>query len=114
MNSKHFKEEEFGCNCCGTTANLNRELFPILELVRLKFGKPVIVTSGVRCSTHNKNVGGSKHSQHLAGNAADIVVRGVPAHEVYDFLNETFPNCYGVGKYVQSTHIDVRQGKARW
>lgn len=112
--SLHFKESEFGCKHCGTTEGLSTELIAVLELVRYKFGSPVIVTSAVRCKVHNTNVGGAKRSKHLEGTAADIKVKGVSPKDVYDFLNETFPNYYGLGLYNTFTHVDVRSVKARW
>ena len=44
----------------------------ILDPLRLAYGKPIIVTSGFRSEELNKAVGGSKTSQHGAGQAADI------------------------------------------
>lgn len=46
----------------------------ILDPLREKWGKPIIVNSGYRCPKLNKAVGGSTTSQHLCndGAAADI------------------------------------------
>lgn len=44
----------------------------ILQPIRDKYGKPLIVTSGFRCEKLNKAIGGSKTSQHCKGEAADI------------------------------------------
>lgn len=44
----------------------------ILDPLRSKYGKPIIVNSGFRNSKLNKLVGGSKTSQHLTGQAVDI------------------------------------------
>ena len=44
----------------------------ILDPLREKFGKPIIVTSGYRCKELNKVVGGAAKSQHMSGEAADI------------------------------------------
>lgn len=54
-------------------ANLRRTA-ELLELVRSLFGKPVIVTSGYRSPAVNRAVGGSMHSQHMIGQAADFVI----------------------------------------
>lgn len=44
----------------------------VLQPIRDVYKKPIIVTSGYRCEALNKAVGGSKTSQHLSGQAADI------------------------------------------
>lgn len=44
-----------------------------LERIRLLLGAPIIITSGYRCPELNEAVGGSKFSQHMAGEAADII-----------------------------------------
>jgi hypothetical protein len=46
--------------------------------------------------------------------AADIVVRGKTPREVYEYLDERYPNKYGIGSYETFTHIDTRVKKARW
>ena len=52
----------------------------VLEPLREHFGMPVVVSSGYRCKELNKMVGGVRNSQHLTGEAADIV----PSHESSD------------------------------
>ncbi|MCI8486990.1 MAG: hypothetical protein HFJ20_08105 [Clostridia bacterium] len=76
-NIKHFKKNEFTCKCgCGMN-NISIELVKVLEEIRNHFGQPCIVTSGCRCATHNKRVGGVQGSRHVVGKAADIYVKGV-------------------------------------
>ena len=45
----------------------------VLEPARCQLGAPVIVTSGYRCPALNKAVGGVGNSQHMMGQAADLV-----------------------------------------
>ena len=52
--------------------NLIELVDKILDPVREKWGKPIIVSSGYRCPTLNVAVGGAKNSQHTTGEAADI------------------------------------------
>ena len=113
MNTIHFKESEFACKHCGEV-KVSSELLAVLELVRYHYNSPVIVTSGYRCETHNKNVGGAPKSKHVEGIAADIKVKGFEPDEVYHFLCETFPESYGIGLYDNWVHLDVRPNKARW
>ena len=44
----------------------------ILDPLREVYGKPIIVSSGYRCPKLNTAIGGSKMSQHMVGQAADI------------------------------------------
>ena len=113
MNTAHFQEKEFACKCCGETKP-SSELMAVLQLVRLHFNKPVIITSSYRCPKHNKSVDGASKSKHLEGIAADIQVKDTEPMEVYHLLDSIFPNHYGIGSYKSFTHIDVRPTKARW
>lgn len=45
----------------------------ILQPLRDRLGSPLRVTSGYRCVTLNRAVGGVKNSQHINGEAADLV-----------------------------------------
>lgn len=115
---KYFKRSEFACKCgkyCnGFPVEPNEKLVETLETIREHFGVPVTVSSGIRCKTHNTNVGGVSKSQHMEGTAADIVVKGVPVYEVVKYAETLMPKTGGIGTYKTFTHIDVRSVKARW
>lgn len=49
-----------------------KRLMDYLDKVREAFGKEIIVTSGFRSPRLNAAIGGSKTSQHMKGQAADI------------------------------------------
>ena len=53
----------------------------VLQPVRDHFG-PVHVSSGYRSRALNARIGGSQRSQHMRGEAADIVIAGVTPIEV--------------------------------
>jgi len=111
--SPHFAEAEFACRCCGLV-RVNIRLVHLLEQLREQLGgKPVVVSSAYRCAAHNSAVGGARRSQHLLGNAADIVVAHAAPREVAAASEKIgFP---GLGSYTGFTHVDVRLGeKARW
>lgn len=44
----------------------------VLDPARELLGKPIMVTSGYRCSELNSKVGGQPNSQHTKGEAADL------------------------------------------
>ena len=52
--------------------NLTALVANVLDPLREKYGKPIVVSSGYRCPKLNKAVGGVARSQHCKGEAADI------------------------------------------
>ena len=111
---KYFNRKEFSCKCgCGFDS-VDYELVSILEELREHYNSPVIVSSSARCLEHNRSIGSTDKSQHTKGRAADITVKGVTPMAVHTYLNEKYPDQYGLGFYNTFTHIDTRKGKARW
>lgn len=54
------------------TSNLLELSTKILQPIRNVYGKPIVISSGYRCTKLNKAVGGVSTSQHVKGEAADI------------------------------------------
>lgn len=70
----HFNVSEFKCKC-GKTHNtlVSQELVTMLEKIYVAMGcSQAIISSGYRCATHDRNVGGSGYGPHVDGMAADI------------------------------------------
>jgi len=113
--SEHFSRSEFRCKCqtCDFEA-VDIELLKVLEDVRKFFNSAITINSACRCTSHNHFVGGSTNSKHLKGIAADIVVKGISPRGVYDYLSNQYKDRYGIGKYADFTHIDIRSDKQRW
>ena len=113
MINQYFNRKEFACSCgCGFDA-VDKVLLDVLTTVREHFNTPVTITSGCRCESHNKKIGGAKKSYHVRGKAADIKVRGFHAEEVYNFISQQCPSHFGVILYPSWVHIDVRDMKYR-
>lgn len=115
MESKHFKQKELACHCCGTN-KATPELLDLLEAIREKVGEPVFVTSAYRCEKHNAKCGGKPRSQHLLGNAADIHIKSKSPKQLAAFLEKNF-KIGGMGIYGTFVHVDCRKysGKPiRW
>lgn len=68
------------------TESLRALATDILQPLRDAVGVPVNVTSGYRSPAVNKAVGGAKTSQHVLGEAADIVVAGMSPREVCETI----------------------------
>lgn len=66
--------------------NMQALIHYVLQPTREHFNKPMIITSGYRCSTLNSKVGGQSNSQHLNGEAADFVIQGANLHDVFIWI----------------------------
>ena len=75
--SKNFSKLEVQCPCgCGAD-KISPVLIKKLQKVRDIIGRPVIITSGVRCEFYNASIKASMNSSHIPddygiGNAVDI------------------------------------------
>lgn len=112
--SENFNSNEFDCKCgkyCNETL-IDTKLVEYLQQIRNHFNAPITITSGYRCATHNKNVGGATASYHSRGQATDIVVKGVKPAEVAKYAESI--GILGIGLYDSFTHIDTRTTKSFW
>lgn len=76
---KYFKRSEFRCpcgKCNGYPVEPDMKMVKLMDKIRTAYGKPITITSGVRCAAHNKEVGGISNSEHLKGKAADFYIPG--------------------------------------
>lgn len=117
--SEHFDSSEFACHCgCDGLNNgtdINPRLVQVLEKMRQRCGLPLVITSGYRCPTHNASVGGVYNSQHVQGNAADVLVpKGMSVDSLANLAEEAGAD--GIGRYYGDgfVHVDVRGEYARW
>ena len=113
--SKHFNRQEFRCKCgrCDLDT-VDAELLKVLEEIRAYFERPIHITSGYRCPAWNSFQGGIT-SQHLYGRAADFFIDGIKPVQIAKWLDDHYPEKYGVGLYDSWVHLDTRtNGPARW
>lgn len=109
---KYFTREEFRCKCGGKYCNgfpaePQEGMVRAIDNVREHFGKAFTPNSGVRCPTHNANVGGASNSRHLYGKAVDFHVPGKTAAQVLAYL-ATLPGlgyCYAID--ADNVHMDI-------
>ena len=81
----------------------------VLEPLRMRVRRPIVVTSGFRSPSINRRIGGASSSQHCKGQAADFIIPGMSVAEVvmlirrmglpYDQLIDEF------GKWVHVSHV---------
>lgn len=109
---KNFKLSEIKCKCGGKYCNgyptgFSYELLRQLQDIRNHFGKAVIITSALRCSKHNSNVGGVKNSKHTQGKAVDFYVKGVSYKTLKSYVNTLPYNHYTYNISGSVMHHDI-------
>lgn len=109
---KYFKKDEFKCKCGGRYCNgypaeMEEKLVRCADEVREHFGSTVIVSSGLRCETHNARVGGVKNSRHKYGKAMDFCVSGHSAASVLPYVQSLPGINYAYAIDSNYIHMDV-------
>lgn len=86
-----------------------------LENLSQTVGYALTVTSGYRSPEYNSSVGGAKKSQHMQGNAVDIVQTGLTQQQRQEFIQAAIDSGFtAIGIYNTFTHIDIRGSKVAW
>lgn len=84
----------------GINNRLPQELLPamnalidnVLDPLREWYGKPIRTNSGYRCPELNAAIGGSKTSQHVKGEAADIDTGNRQQNKLlFDYIRKNLP-----------------------
>ena len=70
----------------GEIKNLTDLCYEVLEPVRIKFDKPVIITSGYRSPELCEAIGSKATSQHAKGQAVDFEIAGIPNIQIAYWL----------------------------
>jgi len=116
---KHFSYKDFDSPDMLGSGNLMDENFlQMLDEVRDKFGKPIVINSGYRSQEHNAAVGGkpktetSKGSSHMYGLAADIKCdNSVDRFHLIFLLQETGFQRIGVAKTFIHVDLDLEKSQ---
>ena len=94
------------------------ELAENLQVIRNYVKAPIKVNSGYRSPSHNEAVGGVSDSQHVKGNAADIVIEKVVSKQLFDIIERMMDEGKigqgGIGLYSTFVHYDIRGHKVTW
>ena len=117
----HFRAGEFRCKCGREHEfEINHALVEKLEQLRTALNcSSIKVTSGFRCVTHDKNVGGTGTGQHTKGNAADICCYGQDRKPISSKIvcckaqELGFTGIANITSAYIYTHVDVRTG-SKW
>jgi uncharacterized protein YcbK (DUF882 family) len=88
-----------------------------LDIIRVKWGKPIGVTSWYRPPQVNFEVGGVANSQHILGSAVDIFDYSGDHIRFENFLDANWKTRalgYGIRSGRGFTHLDMRSPRLRW
>lgn len=109
---KYFTRDEFKCQCGGKyckgfIAEPQEKLVRVADKIRKNLGGEAIVTSGVRCTRHNANVGGVSNSRHLSGKAMDFRIKGKTADQILTEVNKHPEIRYAYKIDSKHVHMDI-------
>lgn len=107
---EYFKEEEFHCHCgqCDFPG-MDQLLLDKLNIARASAATSFIITSGYRCGSFNREVGGSTRSAHLTGKAADISCKD--SSRRFKIIEALLPYFNRIGIAEDFIHVDVDHEK---
>ena len=112
--AKNFTVAEFASKDGSRVVIINPLLPEYLQKARDHFGKPMIITSGYRTTSHNAKEGGVSNSNHVFGNAADVCINGVSVLDLYNYFCEIAGNFCEIGIYNNFVHFAVQDKKNRF
>lgn len=78
--TKDFDASEFRCpcgKCTGYPTWMKVNELKHIQTIRTHYGKPMTITSALRCEEQNRAVGGVSGSAHTKGKAVDFYMKGV-------------------------------------
>lgn len=112
----HFNVQEFRCKCGKSHEILiDSALIEKLEQIFAALNcSKIIITSGYRCTNHDKAVGGSGSGQHTKGTAADIICYGQDGQPISSKMvccaaqDAGFGGIANIDSTYTATHVDTR------
>ena len=93
--------------------NIKELVYHVLQPLREKLNKPIVITSGYRCPELNKAVGGVSTSQHVNGQAVDFIVIGMNVVNVAKTIIEMELPYDQLGIYNNFLHVSVSPRQRR-
>ncbi|WP_459384561.1 D-Ala-D-Ala carboxypeptidase family metallohydrolase [Arthrobacter humicola] len=113
--SKNFTVKELA-SAEGTPspiARISPELVRVLQAIRDKAGRPVLVDAGYRPSGF-ASAGADTESRHTSGQAADIRVSGMPGEQLAQLAIDAAGPELAIGVASDGIHVDVRGSWKLW
>jgi uncharacterized protein YcbK (DUF882 family) len=123
--TSNLSRSEFKCECCNFDTVDFDLVCALQDLVDYYGGYRnimITITGPNRCKERNDlTEGAAPNSQHIYGRAADFRLyyrdnsEQISPIDIYEYLDDQYPDKYGLGLYNDRVHFDTRSGpKARW
>ncbi len=107
----YFKPQETACPCCGESIKPSHPIMTFANHARRILGKPLTITSGYRCPSHNASLpNSSSTSRHTQGTALDISTENLDGVDKYKFIREAQKLGLRIGVYQAHIHVDYSPG----
>lgn len=92
---KHFTIEELTCRCGCGKMEMNPDFMERVEMARLLFDHPMVVTSAYRCASHNLAISNTgPNGPHVRGLAMDFTVFGQKALAFVQLASKMFSGLF--------------------
>lgn len=116
--TQNFTVKEFACNDGSDPIFIDKNLPKVLQKIRDKYKKALVINSAYRTAAYNKHIGGAERSFHTYGMAADFYIAGVDTRDLANAAREALSACRlhggGVGMYKSFVHVDTRWESYLW
>ena len=117
MITPNFSRSEMACRCgCGHD-EMDQEFMRMLQALRDEIG-PMPVTSGFRCDAHNAEVSTIKNGPHTLAKAADILISGERAMQLFEKARQIGFSDIGLNQkgkhHKRFIHLDTVDRRALW
>ncbi|MCS7201802.1 MAG: D-Ala-D-Ala carboxypeptidase family metallohydrolase [Dictyoglomus sp.] len=102
--SKNFYLKDFQCRCCKRVMIHPLLLDKLEKLYQLSKGN-FKITSGYRCESHNKKIGGVLNSKHTKGCACDITSENIK--EIFEIIKSLGFSFIKLDEKKNYIHVEV-------
>lgn len=112
----NFAKSEFDCKETGENG-MQHEFMQLLQALRTRYGKPMVITSGYRSPRHSVEARKAQPGTHAQGIACDVLVSGGDALLIVKIAIDLGFTGIGVSQKAGSPrfiHLDIAPRHAIW
>lgn len=113
---QNFTKTEFDCKETGEN-EMQAEFMDKLQALRVRYGKPMRITSGYRSPKHSIEAKKTQPGSHAQGVACDIACSGYEAYEIVKIAFELGFSGIGISQKASGSrfvHLDIAERISIW